>query len=132
MFEMHELLRGAENFYVYEAACGCGCGFGRNPGDVSPASVLLLERVRMEIKRPVFPTSWCRCIKHNADVGGVEHSTHTLGEGVDIRAHGGERKHEIEKAGYKHGATGVGTGETFIHLDVHDGTVKHRPAAWGY
>lgn len=132
MLEMHELIPGAKHFYVYEAACGCGCGYGRNDGDVSLDLVDLLEAVRTDTGRPLIVNSMCRCIAHNRAVNGVEDSVHCLGEGADLKAFGGDRKHGIEKAGYKHGATGVGTGGNFIHLDVHDGSVKHRPSSWGY
>jgi uncharacterized protein YcbK (DUF882 family) len=132
MLEMHELIPGAKHFYVYEAACGDGCGYGRHPGDVSTDLIDLLEAVRTDTGRPLVVNSMCRCKAHNKAEGGVEDSVHTLGEGADIKAFGGERKHGIEKAGYKHGATGVGTGGNFIHLDVHDGSVKHRPSSWGY
>ena len=132
MLEMHERIPGAIHFYVYEAACKCGCGFGRHEGDVSTELVLLLEKVRQEIGHPLFVNSMCRCEAHNRAVGGVDGSVHTLGEAADLRTVGGGRRHEVEKAGYRHGATGVGTGGDFIHLDVHDGSVKFRPSAWGY
>jgi uncharacterized protein YcbK (DUF882 family) len=132
MLELSAKLPGAKNFYVHEAACGCGCGFGRHEGDVSPALIVLLEAVREEVGHPLFVNSWCRCHAHNRAEGGVDGSVHCLGEAADLKAIGGERKHGIEKAGYAHGATGVGTGENFIHLDVHDGRVKYRPSSWGY
>jgi hypothetical protein len=132
MLEMHERIPGAVHFYVYEAACRCGCGFGRHRGDVSVGLIILLEKVRHEINRPLFVNSMCRCEAHNRTVNGVDGSIHILGEAVDLRTVGGGRRHEVEKAGYKYGAMGVGTGKSFIHLDVHEGGVKFRPSSWGY
>jgi hypothetical protein len=132
MLHLHELLPGAEHFYVHEFACRCGCGFGRNPGDVSAALISMLEAVRLNLGRPLFIDSGCRCVPHNRAVGGVDGSVHTLGEAADVRAIGGAIKHGIQRLGYAFGATGVGTGENFVHLDVHDGTIKYRPSAWGY
>ena len=132
MLALADKLPGAEHFYVHEAACPCGCGFGRREEDIKADLVVLLEAVREEVGHPLFVNSWCRCPSHNRAVGGVDGSVHELAEAVDLRAIGGERKHGIEKAGYKHGAMGVGTGDNFVHLDIHDGSRKHRPSAWGY
>lgn len=120
------------HFTVEELECKCGCGFGRQPGDVSPRLLALLEGIRVEVGVPVVINSGCRCDQHNADEGGVPGSVHTLGEAADIKTIGGEKKYWIEKAAFKHGAMGVGIGKTFVHVDVHQGDVKYRPTAWGY
>lgn len=132
MFDMDQLLPGAEHFYVHEFACRCGCGFGRHSGDVSQFILELLENVRRDVGGPLHVTSGCRCKDHNRAVRGVEGSVHTICEAADVRADGGRRKHEIQKSAYAHGATGVGVGEDYIHVDTHDGSEKYRPSAWGY
>jgi len=120
------------HFDTREAECGCGCGFGRDQDDIDMGLVAMLEDMREAIGRPIFINSWCRCYRHNAAVGGVTDSIHTLGQAVDIRVYGGKHKHQVEKAAYFYGATGVGTGKTFVHVDVHEGYLKPRPSAWGY
>lgn len=132
MLGLHELYPGAQHFYVYEMACPCGCGLGRHEGDVNPKLIELLEAIRAETGRPLFVNSACRCPAHNRAVGGVDGSVHELGDASDLRAFGGERKFRICRAAYHHGARGVGTGENYIHVDVHDGSQKFRPTAWGY
>ena len=132
MLALADKLPGAEHFYVHEAACPCGCGFGRHAEDINADLVALLEAVREEVGHPLFVNSWCRCPTHNTAVRGVDGSVHTLGQAADLRAIGGARKHGIQKAGFAHGAMGVGIGENYVHLDVHDGSVKYRPSSWGY
>lgn len=117
-----------------EFICQCGCGLGWGPNDVSVDLLELLENVRVSVGRPVFITSGCRCLQRNIDSGGVDGSLHMLLplEAADIRIYHGRHLHAAQKAAYAFGATGVGTGSGFMHIDVHDGTVKPRPATWGY
>jgi len=118
---------------VKEFACKCGCGFGRNPGDVSVDLILLLEAIRADVGGPVRLNSGCRCKKHNEDEGGAEHSPHMLGEAADIQVEGGRHRFNVQHAAHIHGAEGVGTAKTFIHVDVHKGTPEcARPSAWSY
>lgn len=53
--------------------CPC-CGLGTP----SISILMLLEAVRAEFGRPVIVTSGPRCKKHNAQVGGAEHSRHIV------------------------------------------------------
>ena len=93
-----------------------------------------LEHIRAASGRPLFITSGCRCPEYNEQVEGVENSVHTLLplEGVDARVYPGQHEHAMHKSAYAEGATGVGTADTFIHMDWHDGSVKARPAVWHY
>jgi len=137
MLDLKDLVPGAEHFYVYEVVCHCDreeCNFGRNEGDVSPALIFLLERVREDVGGPVRLTSVCRCPEHNEDEGGVKDSVHTLKpcEAADIQVEGGRHRFMVQRAAHDHGAEGVGTARGFIHADTHKGTVKPRPSAWTY
>jgi len=132
MLRLNDLLPGATHFYVYEAVCKCGCGFGQHVGDVSLDTTLLLEAIREDVGGPVRLASWCRCQQHNQSEGGVEDSTHCLGEAADIQVEGGRHRHSVQKAAHSHGAEGVGTARGFIHVDTHRGAVKARPSAWTY
>ena len=117
-----------------EFTCQCGCGMGWELGDVTDELLELLENIRVSVGRPVFITSGCRCYQQNIDDGGVDGSVHTMLPLVaaDIRIYSGNHLHTAQKAAYAFGALGVGTGSGFLHVDVHGGSVKPRPAAWGY
>ena len=69
----------SQYFKRSEFACKCGCGFD------TVDSILLetLEAVRLHFKVPVTITSGCRCLAHNAAVGGAKASQHTLGRASD-------------------------------------------------
>lgn len=77
-----------EHFTWKEAACPCGCVM---PDEVK-ARVLFhareLEYLREVLDAPVSITSWYRCPKHNAEVGGEPHGRHPVGDGTDIKSGG--------------------------------------------
>jgi len=121
------------NFSRHEFACKCGCGFGLGDGDVSSVLVVLLEKIREDVGGPVRLNSGCRCETHNKNEGGAEFSTHPLGQAADIQVEGGRHRFIVQRSAHKHGAEGVGTARTFVHVDVHGGSVKRpRPSAWIY
>lgn len=122
------------NFSREEFACPCGCGQGFRVGDIDPGFILRLEEIREELGRPLFVNSGCRCPAHNAAVGGVNGSVHTMIplEAGDFRVYPGPHKYLMHKLAYKHEAMGVGMANTYIHMDWHDGSVKARPANWHY
>ena len=72
------------NFTRPEFACKCGCGFD----DISHTLVQVIQRVRDHFDSPVVVSSGCRCLPHNARVGGVKNSRHTIGHAVDFAARG--------------------------------------------
>jgi len=122
----------SQHFSRAEFACSCGCGFGLSPGDVDPVLVGLLEDIRAAVGGPLRLTSGCRCKNHNAAVGGVPGSVHTLGQAADIQVEGGRHRWQVLNAAIRHQAEGVGVAKVFIHVDVHDGSIKPRPSAWSY
>jgi uncharacterized protein YcbK (DUF882 family) len=122
----------SQHFSRSEFACGCGCGFGLQPGDVDPVLVGLLEDIRATVGGPLRLTSGCRCEAHNAAVGGVPGSVHTLGQAADIQVEGGRHRRQVLDAAIRHQAGGVGVARSFIHVDVHHGSIKPRPSAWSY
>lgn len=79
----------SEHFTEKEMQCHCGCGRCELHGDLLP----LLEKIRAIVNRGrqshdeagIIVNSGYRCPKHNAEVGGVENSPHTLGMAADIR-----------------------------------------------
>lgn len=64
---------GITHFTRAEFACKDGCG----KDGISPKLVHILEYIRAYFGgREVIITSGCRCVKHNAEVGGVKGSKH--------------------------------------------------------
>jgi len=70
----------SDHFSRGEFECSCGCGF--NTVDVELISVL--EDLREHFNRPIRITSGCRCLEHNASVGGRPNSQHLKGRAADI------------------------------------------------
>jgi uncharacterized protein YcbK (DUF882 family) len=69
------------HFQRSEFACKCGCGFD----SIDTRLVSILEEIRSHFgDKPMIVTSGCRCSNHNANVGGVKGSRHTLGKASDI------------------------------------------------
>lgn len=69
-----------KHFSKSEFECKCGCG----EWDVDPQLINICEEVRTEVNMPVKINSGRRCKKHNAKVGGVVNSYHTLGKAADL------------------------------------------------
>jgi len=121
------------HFSRSEFACKCGCGLGLGDGDISPALVVLLEKIREDVGGPVRLNSGCRCETHNKNEGGATFSAHLLGQAADIQVEGGRHRFIVQHSAHVHGAEGVGTARTFVHVDVHGGSVNRpRPSAWIY
>jgi len=121
-----------EHFKRAEFACKCGCGY--DTADYELANVL--EELRAHFNQEI-PAEWgvvtvvinsaCRCSKHNAEVGGEDHSQHLYGRAADIVV-----KHFTPKEVYDYlvekypDKYGVGLYETFVHID----TRTNGPARW--
>jgi len=119
----------SEHFHTSEFECKCGCGFGSDPSDINPILVSYLEEIRIEVGFPLKINSGCRCVDHNAAVGGTRQSVHTMGDAVDIDLQG-VKKRKVMDVAVMLGVPGIGPYGTFIHLDAHDGSVKARPSCW--
>ncbi len=78
-----------EHFPEEEAACPCGCKSEKQVRSQTIATAIDLERIRDVLQCAIVPTSWVRCEKHNAKVGGETNSFHTPKHGacaVDFKA----------------------------------------------
>ncbi|MGB1226467.1 MAG: D-Ala-D-Ala carboxypeptidase family metallohydrolase [Poseidonibacter sp.] len=78
-----------KNFKLEEFQCKCGCGEMR----ISPTVVMICQMVRNKFNKPVTITSGCRCMMHNAKVGGALNSQHKpkgdeLSHAADIQVSG--------------------------------------------
>ena len=70
----------SKNFSLHEFACKDDCGFD----NIDPKVVVMCQTIRDALAEPIKINSACRCEKHNAKVGGVKGSYHTLGKAADL------------------------------------------------
>lgn len=113
-------------FDDYEFACNCdrhNVVDGHNVLDhvIDKRLVDVLDNIRETVGQPVHITSGYRCPEHNAEVGGVPNSQHTLGTASDIYVDG-MGVDELADIATECGAMGVGRyyNQGFVHVDVRD------------
>lgn len=106
----------SKHFNRSEFSCKCGCGFDT----VDAELVMVLENLRDQLKgRPIKINSGCRCVRHNAKVGGVNNSVHRTGKAADIVVQGldadtvADCLEELYPEKY-----GIGRYPAFVHIDV--------------
>jgi uncharacterized protein YcbK (DUF882 family) len=75
-------------------------------------------------------TSGYRSPEHNAKVGGVPNSSHTLGHACDIYAPTSRQKYIIINALLQAGFDRIGVAKNFIHVD--DDPSKNEEVIWTY
>lgn len=85
----------------------------------------MLQAMRDEVGLPLVINSGHRSAAHNARVGGVPNSQHRKWA-VDISTNGHDRR-KLVRAAIRAGFTGIGFGQTFLHLDP-----RRVPVAWPY
>ena len=71
-----------------EFACKCGRYCNGFPAEPNAKLVKVAERVREHFGAPVIVSSGVRCKTHNANVGGVPNSRHTMGKAMDFTVAG--------------------------------------------
>ncbi len=101
-----------EHFNSSEFACPC-CG----KDDIKQVFVAMLEEARVKANRAFNINSGVRCVKHNAEVGGVDSSAHVRGFAADIKINNNGDRLMIHKALMDVGFTRFGIAKTFIHVD---------------
>ena len=105
------------HFKQREFACKCGCGFNV----VDQRLVDGLELMRERIGHPIILTCGCRCLKHNAAVGGVPTSYHLQGMAADITCPSIPLR-DLYKIAFRSrfgdGGIGLYPDKHFIHVDV--------------
>ena len=77
-----------KNFNRSEFACKCGCGFDK----IDASVVFMAQVIRDAMNETIRINSACRCVKHNANVGGVKDSFHTQGKAADLSCASGSEK----------------------------------------
>lgn len=116
------------NFKLEEFQCKCGGRFCDGEFAYDPLALEMLEAVR-KVVGPLLINSARRCARHNARVGGVSNSQHTVtgGWAVDISLAGHDRV-KLVKALVDAGFRSIGFGNTFVHVDRRE----DRARAWQY
>ena len=105
----------SDNFSRSEFVCKCGCGANH----ISTVLVERLQRLRNFLRKPIVITSGVRCPTYNASVGGKPDSAHLSGEAADIACLSGHTRWQMKRIIYFWELFNrVGTGETFLHVDV--------------
>ena len=131
------------HFTDKELMCGCGCLDCYMQADFMET----LEKIRVEMNRPLKLSSAKRCAKHNAAVSSTgangPHTDHgDGGQAVDILISGADALRLVEVA-KKFGMTGIGVkqngpvGKRYIHCDNLGAkytklTGGPRPWLWSY
>jgi len=112
-----------KNFSNRELQCRCGCGALPNQDFMNRVQVL-----RDILGTPLIVNSAMRCAEHNRAIGGAANSHHLSGNAIDLRANNGMEAYQIGMLAFRLGFTGIGVGETFIHID----TRAVNPILWRY
>ena len=126
-----------EHFSDKELMCHCGCLDCYMQADFMKS----LEKIRVEMNRPLKLSSAKRCSKHNQAVSSTgpngPHTDHgDGGQAVDILISGSDALRLMEVA-RKYGMSGIGVKQSgknrFIHLDnLGNATGQPRPWVWSY
>lgn len=85
---------------------------------ISVDLVRSLERLEIRIGHELSYTSGYRCEDCNRKAGGVEHSAHLRGCGVDVSCLSGFERMWIVTSALEVGFRRVGVGKTIVHLDI--------------
>ena len=117
----------SENFKDFEFACRCSCGLLLVDQDLLDS----LEELRSLVEKPIYVLSGCRCLRHNAEVGGSPRSQHLVetfdrvlvaSKAADIYISGMRPRQMFQAAmkieGFRSGGLGIYEGQGFIHVDV--------------
>lgn len=117
-----------KNFSARELRCKCDICKREAPHQMKPEVVDHLQRMREKLGYPLVLTSAYRCAKHPVEAKKAKPGQHNAGTAVDIKFDSSNQRYNIIKAALEEGATGIGWGNGFIHVDWRDST----PVAWDY
>lgn len=86
-------------------------------GQMSPAFLVQLDRVREAAGIPLVLNCAYRSVAYERKKGRSGNSAHTRGLAVDIRCNTSANRYKIIRAALECGITRIGVGKTFVHLD---------------
>lgn len=102
----------SEHFNEKEFAC-----HGDNLIMLYPELIYRLELLRKEAGKPISVNSGYRSPQYNKKIGGAKNSQHMVGKAADIKIQG-LTPSQVAKLAEKVGFRGIGTYDTFTHVDV--------------
>ena len=105
-------------FKDLETECHCGCKLNA----FDPAIRSILNQAREKFGRPIIINCGCRCKKHNAEVGGAEHSAHLpwldgLCHAVDIKVLNDGTRSRLYKIFWDLGLRRFEVSDLHLHVD---------------
>lgn len=112
-----------KHFSRVEFECKCG----RCDTDTVDAELMLvLEQLRMALKRQITVNSGIRCSEHNHDISGSPKSQHLLGKAADIVVASSSPTEVYNYLDMLYPSKyGIGKYKTFVHIDV-----RQKKARW--
>lgn len=119
-----------EHFGLNEMRCHCKGKYcnGHYKNGIDPALLILLERIRKEVDKPIIITSGYRCPAWNRKQGGALFSQHLYERAADIKIEGMSVP-EVNAICDKlnpYGGVGLG-GQNITHVDV-----RGKRSRWRY
>lgn len=102
-----------------EFACKCGSAFCDGfPAEPSRKLVRLAEEIRKFYGVPVIVSSGVRCVRHNANVGGVANSRHLSGKAMDFCVRGKPASRVLAYVKTLPVRYAYPIDENYVHMDV--------------
>lgn len=89
-----------------------------------------LDNAREFAGVPFVINSGYRCPKHNAEIGGVDDSSHVWGVAADIAARTSDQRFHILRGLLLAGFRRIGFGDGFLHADTDED--KPQDVIWTY
>jgi uncharacterized protein YcbK (DUF882 family) len=114
----------SEHFSRAEFACRCNCGL-----DTVDVKLLeALELLHAKSRQSVYINDACRCVVHNAKVGGAPTSQHLIGKAADMRSAAltPDQVADFFEQQFPN-SHGIGRYDTFTHIDV-----RAKKARWDF
>lgn len=108
-------------FKLSEFQCKCKkCQDNNIIPDIDEKLLILLDKIRGQLGRPVIVNSGYRCPEHNKAVGGVADSQHVVGKAADIYVLPPLKVTQLHSVAQDCGADGIGfyLKRNFVHVDV--------------
>ena len=119
------------SMYFKDSEFACRCCGELPPNGINSVLLEKLDTLREMACEPVYVTCGYRCPKHNAEVGGVPNSQHTLGTACDIYCNN-LSVDELAELAKVAGFDGIGRyyKQEFVHVDVRSNGCEPAVYQW--